>query len=1205
MLFCLAVIVGCGSYTHQYIAPPSFSLPSGTYASQPTLTITDSNYGVNLYYTSDGTMPNTSSHLYTAPISLSESMIIQAIACQSSDICSNVTSYTYNMPPYASGPVFDPSAGTYVTTQNVEIKDQTPGSTIYFTTDGTPPTSSSPQYKSPLNISSTTTVRAIAYAPDYTSSQIASATFTITPPAEKPTFSPNPGEYPLNTTVTISDPTIGSTIYYTLDGTTPTISSAVYTTPITIGANTTISAAAIAPGYSLGPTTKGSYTIPTPTLSISPATQQIAIVQGASMDIPFMFTGGGSFSGPITLSISTLSNGVSATWNNSAPDNNNGTATSTLHIYVEPTTPASKTPITITAAGDGIVQSQTINLQITRAQLTFSFTVENQNTHTSAGVFDSSGALVRTLWSNQVFSPGTYTGGWNGNTDLGIQVPNNGPFTIKVLTNNVQYKWDGVVGTTSDSWFVPQRPESFGWNGNRRFAFVGKVGWMSSGYAEGSYNFGYFMDTDPNTAMMVNPYNPEIQNNPITSPYDDQNIGIIDIATDGQWIYLASQAFWDATSSYVTAFDVSVPNPNQAVPAVFGNGAIVAGPNCPLYPLANCGMNPGSLSWFNTTISYIDSEPSGQLPPTGIAVQHQGNILAVAHGDYPSNGSIVHSGVIRLFDKRQGTLLGIINSIPNPTQMAFNSLGLWVISNGSLYLVSDPGGSNQVSSPISSLSNALSVATDSSTDDIFILDGGTSQQMKEYNNSLVQISTYGVLGGYEDCNPTIRNDHLMLDGTAVTGQHSTLAGSNSSNVSWIRIEDATGDVWIQEGGTQSRILHLSPIVSTSGMKTYTYVNQILNHIPNYSATTSETMPTRLFSGLFEYSVSYDPNLPLESGDPDPTLGGNGAWSLTKNWAVCADGAAGSPVTGISSGSIYAAEKLNNGKAYVEISSGQDLFVYRLSDDGMTPMSPTTTYFSNFNWKQLFRDGSLGYTNLEPGPQGFINSIFQMKLVGFDSQDNPIWNSSELVAQVNSDIQSQPHLSLGWNTPFSGIEPTTDGYFPLYMQGYNYNYSSTTNLPHLGGVISGKSTFQWTAMPEVCINFPDNQGGFPCTKSFGGHDGIGPERTEGMSIFVMYDGQYASYGDQIYQFWEDGLLVGQFGNDSSYLNRIYNNVAPGQAGNIAAFSTVMVNGDVYVYHSDEAVHTPIHRWHVSNLQSVHELYATGLLGASSVLELRKL
>ena len=67
--------------------------------------------------------------------------------------------------------------------------------------------------------------------------------------AATPTFSPAAGTYASSQTVTISDSTSGSTIYYTTNGTTPTTASSTYSSAITVSANETLEAIATASGY--------------------------------------------------------------------------------------------------------------------------------------------------------------------------------------------------------------------------------------------------------------------------------------------------------------------------------------------------------------------------------------------------------------------------------------------------------------------------------------------------------------------------------------------------------------------------------------------------------------------------------------------------------------------------------------------------------------------------------------------------------------------------------------------------------------------------------------------------------------------------------------------------------------------------------------------------------------------------------------------
>ncbi|MDY6297624.1 MAG: BACON domain-containing carbohydrate-binding protein [Alloprevotella sp.] len=75
-------------------------------------------------------------------------------------------------------PTFSPAAGTYADAQSVTISTATDGATVYYTTDGTEPTDASTPYTKEINISTTTTLKAIAYKGGE-SSTVATATYYI------------------------------------------------------------------------------------------------------------------------------------------------------------------------------------------------------------------------------------------------------------------------------------------------------------------------------------------------------------------------------------------------------------------------------------------------------------------------------------------------------------------------------------------------------------------------------------------------------------------------------------------------------------------------------------------------------------------------------------------------------------------------------------------------------------------------------------------------------------------------------------------------------------------------------------------------------------------------------------------------------------------------------------------------------------------
>ena len=75
-------------------------------------------------------------------------------------------------------PTFSPEAGTYGRPQTVTMTTATSGATIYYTTDGTTPSSNSTPYTEPITVTTTTTFSAIAIL-NGISSDVATATFTI------------------------------------------------------------------------------------------------------------------------------------------------------------------------------------------------------------------------------------------------------------------------------------------------------------------------------------------------------------------------------------------------------------------------------------------------------------------------------------------------------------------------------------------------------------------------------------------------------------------------------------------------------------------------------------------------------------------------------------------------------------------------------------------------------------------------------------------------------------------------------------------------------------------------------------------------------------------------------------------------------------------------------------------------------------------
>ncbi len=209
----------------------------------------------------------------------------------------------------AATPTFSLPSGTYTSSQTLTINDATSGATIYYTMDGTAPTTSSAVYSGPLTVGGVVTLKAFAAATGYTASAVASASYTISlPVAPAPSFSPAAATYNSVQSVVISDVAPSAVVYYTTDGTTPTQASLLYSGPVLVNASETLKAIAVAPGYVGSSAATATYTINLPAPAdpvLSPVPGTYATAQTITVTDP---TPGA------LLYYSTSGSGVSANW---------------------------------------------------------------------------------------------------------------------------------------------------------------------------------------------------------------------------------------------------------------------------------------------------------------------------------------------------------------------------------------------------------------------------------------------------------------------------------------------------------------------------------------------------------------------------------------------------------------------------------------------------------------------------------------------------------------------------------------------------------------------------------------------------------------------------------------------------------------------------------------------------------------------------
>lgn len=208
-----------------------------------------------------------------------------------------------------------PAGGSYSSAQTVTLTASPSGSTIYYTTDGSTPTTSSAKYSGPLTISQTTTLKYFAVDASGHSSAVHTDVYTITNPGPIVSVSPAGSTFGGPVTVTLSGSPSGTVIHYTTDGSTPTASSPTYSAPLQFTATTTLKYIGVN-GGNTSPVQTQTYTISTIAITAAPpgGTYSSAQSVSLSMNMPgtIYFTTDGSapatssaqYAGPIKVSAS-------------------------------------------------------------------------------------------------------------------------------------------------------------------------------------------------------------------------------------------------------------------------------------------------------------------------------------------------------------------------------------------------------------------------------------------------------------------------------------------------------------------------------------------------------------------------------------------------------------------------------------------------------------------------------------------------------------------------------------------------------------------------------------------------------------------------------------------------------------------------------------------------------------------------------------
>jgi hypothetical protein len=214
--------------------------------------------------------------------------------------------------------------------------------------------------------------------------------------------------------------------------------------------------------------------------------------------------------------------------------------------------------------------------------------------NTSAGVYDRSGKLIRTLWSGKWMEAGTHEVTWEGKDDAGNKVAIDG-HTIKVLSSNVSYEWEGAaIGNTGKPITGSNKLHSN--SPARDVCFIGDEVYWALGYHE-KWPAQW-------VTSLMHPENGKTW----FEPLQQTNQSTVLVATDGALVYWAGHdTYSQPTVSFIWAMIAATKQR-----AIFANGV------------------PAAMAWgstYQSTISY-KSEPNSYI--TGLAVQRAGKYLFVS-----------------------------------------------------------------------------------------------------------------------------------------------------------------------------------------------------------------------------------------------------------------------------------------------------------------------------------------------------------------------------------------------------------------------------------------------------------------------------------------------------------------------------------------------------------------------------------------------
>jgi hypothetical protein len=233
-----AEAVQSASYRVDKTPPATIAAPpGGRYVSLTEVTLTSSE-GATIYYTTDGSPPTLASSSGASPVTVTgifDGTLLRFFALDASGNAEPLRLEIYGIDPDPPVVTPTPPGGSYPLAPLVLLTTDEPA-TVYYTTDGSDPTTSSPSGIDTAivnEIRDGTVLKYFAVDDLGNAGAIEQQFYTVDPDVPTTTADPPPGLYQSVGTVTLTSDK-PATIYYTTDGSNPTQSSTSGASPVTV-----------------------------------------------------------------------------------------------------------------------------------------------------------------------------------------------------------------------------------------------------------------------------------------------------------------------------------------------------------------------------------------------------------------------------------------------------------------------------------------------------------------------------------------------------------------------------------------------------------------------------------------------------------------------------------------------------------------------------------------------------------------------------------------------------------------------------------------------------------------------------------------------------------------------------------------------------------------------------------------------------------